>query len=171
MMAGFTRAGIFNFHNTHIWADENTYAVRENHFQNKFSINIWAGIINGRLIGPHIMPPRLNAVGVTGGTSSSPEQSANGEGGGERQGGGGGRQGGETPRGAKRHGTMESTRGHRASRSDDGDELERSDEGWLDGGDRLCQHRDPSVCRRRRCQVFMRSERWLGDSANAGTSR
>jgi hypothetical protein len=61
--AGFTREGIFNFHNTHIWTDENTYAVRENHFQNKFSINIWAGIINGRIIGPHIMPPRLNAVG------------------------------------------------------------------------------------------------------------
>jgi hypothetical protein len=35
---------------------------------------------------------------------------------------------------AKRHGTMESSRGHRASRSDDGDELERSDEGWLDDG-------------------------------------
>jgi hypothetical protein len=42
--------------------------------------------------------------------------------------------GGEAPRGAKRHGTMEPTRGHRASRSDDGDELERSDEGWLDDG-------------------------------------
>jgi hypothetical protein len=36
--------------------------------------------------------------------------------------------------GAKRHGTMESSRGHRASRSDDGGELERSDEGWLDDG-------------------------------------
>jgi hypothetical protein len=42
--------------------------------------------------------------------------------------------GGEAPRGAKRHGTMESSRGHRASRSDDGGELERSDEGWLDDG-------------------------------------
>jgi hypothetical protein len=41
---------------------------------------------------------------------------------------------GKAPRGAKRHGTMEPTRGHRASRSDDGDELERSDEGWLDDG-------------------------------------
>jgi hypothetical protein len=49
------------------------------------------------------------------------------------------RQGGEAPsgrnsKGAKRYGTMESSRGHRASRSDDGDELERSDEGWLDDG-------------------------------------
>jgi hypothetical protein len=54
----------------------------------------------------------------------------------------GGAQGGGVPRerssmgatrqGAKRHGTMESTRGHRASSSDDGDGLERSDEGWLD---------------------------------------
>jgi hypothetical protein len=39
---------------------------------------------------------------------------------------------GATRQGAKRHGTMESTRGHRASSSDDGDGLERSDEGWLD---------------------------------------
>ncbi|KAH0813923.1 hypothetical protein GEV33_008868 [Tenebrio molitor] len=41
---------------------------------------------------------------------------------------------GRSAKGAKRHGTMEPTRGHRASRSDDGDELERSDEGWLDDG-------------------------------------
>jgi hypothetical protein len=69
------------------------------------------------------MPPRLNAVGVTGGRP--------------RRRGGVPR--GEAPRGrgskgAKRHGTMESSRGHRASRSDDGGELERSDEGWLDDG-------------------------------------
>jgi hypothetical protein len=44
------------------------------------------------------------------------------------------RQGGRSAKGAKRHGTMESTRGHLASRSDDGDELERSDEGWLGDG-------------------------------------
>jgi hypothetical protein len=44
------------------------------------------------------------------------------------------RQGGRSAKGAKRHGTTEPTRGHRASRSDDGDELERSDEGWLDDG-------------------------------------
>jgi hypothetical protein len=43
-------------------------------------------------------------------------------------------QGGEAPRGVKHYGTMESTRGHRASGNDDGDELERSDEGWLDEG-------------------------------------
>jgi hypothetical protein len=43
-------------------------------------------------------------------------------------------EGGRSAKGAKRHGTMEPTRGHRASRSDDGDELERSDEGWLDDG-------------------------------------
>jgi hypothetical protein len=54
-----------------------------------------------------------------GGGSSSPGRSA---------------RGGRSAKGAKRHGTMEPTRGHRASRSDDGDELERSDEGWLDDG-------------------------------------
>jgi hypothetical protein len=48
---------------------------------------------------------------------------------GERSAKGAKRQRGRAPRGAK-----ESTRGHRASGSDDGNELERSDEGWLDDG-------------------------------------
>jgi hypothetical protein len=59
--SGFTREGIFNVHNTHLWAQENPHAVREHNFQQEFSLNVWAGILNGRLIGPHILPPRLNS--------------------------------------------------------------------------------------------------------------
>ncbi|KOX80743.1 hypothetical protein WN51_02031 [Melipona quadrifasciata] len=37
--ASFTRHGIFNFHNSHEWSDENSHA----HVQHQFSINEWAG--------------------------------------------------------------------------------------------------------------------------------
>jgi hypothetical protein len=42
--AGFTRDGVFDNHNTHVWCDENPHQVRD------------------RLIGPHIIPPRLNGA-------------------------------------------------------------------------------------------------------------
>lgn len=58
--AGFTREGTFNTHNTHVWCDENPHAIKETNFQEKFSINVWAGILNNTLIGPYIMPERLN---------------------------------------------------------------------------------------------------------------
>lgn len=38
--ACFTRAGITNHRNLHIWAVENPYAVRETTFQHEFSINM-----------------------------------------------------------------------------------------------------------------------------------
>lgn len=56
--AGFTRNGIMNFHNTHQWSDENPHAIIESRHQERFSINVWAGIIGDRLIGPFILPNR-----------------------------------------------------------------------------------------------------------------
>jgi hypothetical protein len=54
---------VFSIHTTPTcWADENPYAIREHNFQRKLSPNMWAGIINGHLLGPHIMPRRLNGV-------------------------------------------------------------------------------------------------------------
>jgi hypothetical protein len=61
--AGFTRDGVFNSHNTHIWSEENPHQIRERGFQQRFSINVWAGIIGNRLIGPHVLPPHLNGEG------------------------------------------------------------------------------------------------------------
>lgn len=61
--AGFTREGIFNSRNTHVWSDENPHAIRERGFQQHFSLNVWAGIVGDHLIGPYILPPRLNAEG------------------------------------------------------------------------------------------------------------
>ena len=60
--AGFTRRGIFNYHNVHVWADENPHAIRQTRFQQEFSINLWAGIVNNYLIGPFELPPRLTGA-------------------------------------------------------------------------------------------------------------
>jgi hypothetical protein len=38
--AGFTRDGVFNSHNTHIWSEENPHQIRERGFQQRFSINV-----------------------------------------------------------------------------------------------------------------------------------
>ncbi|CAH2000578.1 unnamed protein product, partial [Acanthoscelides obtectus] len=42
----FTRNGVNNFRNTHVWSVENPYAVRRAHFQQTFSVNVWAGMVN-----------------------------------------------------------------------------------------------------------------------------
>ena len=42
--AGFARNTVFNSHNTHIWFDENPHARQEVRFQQRFSINVWAGM-------------------------------------------------------------------------------------------------------------------------------
>lgn len=60
--ATFTRNGIHNFRNTHVWDIENPHAVRRTNFQERFSLNVWAGIVNGMLIGPFILPDRMNGL-------------------------------------------------------------------------------------------------------------
>lgn len=58
----FTREGILNLHNLHQWApkDQNPRAIRQASFQIKFNVNVWAGVIGNRLIGPHFLPENLN---------------------------------------------------------------------------------------------------------------
>lgn len=48
----FTRVGLYNVHNEHYWALINPHLIREDHHQVRFSLNVWAGIINDVLIGP-----------------------------------------------------------------------------------------------------------------------
>lgn len=59
--ACFTREGIFNSHNMHMWCEENPYAKWVYTHQHKFSVNLWAGIIGDVLIGPIVFPQRLNS--------------------------------------------------------------------------------------------------------------
>lgn len=60
--AGFTRDGIINFHNNHLWADENPHGIIQSRHQQRFSINVWAGIIGDYLIGPVVLPNRLDGL-------------------------------------------------------------------------------------------------------------
>jgi hypothetical protein len=56
--AMFTRDGVFNYHNEHVGARQNPHATRESHFQRKFSLNVWAGIVGDTLLGAHMLPAR-----------------------------------------------------------------------------------------------------------------
>lgn len=57
--ASFTRDGINNTRNSHSWAHENPHEVIEHNFQNRFSVNVWAGILGGKLFGPKFLENRL----------------------------------------------------------------------------------------------------------------
>lgn len=57
--AQFTRDGVYNLRNSHIWAEQNPFATRQAHSQHKFSVNVWCGIFDNKLVGPHILPHRL----------------------------------------------------------------------------------------------------------------
>lgn len=58
--ACFTRRGITNLHNEHVYADENPHACKVTHYQHEFKINVWAGIVDTFIVGPVILPQRLN---------------------------------------------------------------------------------------------------------------
>lgn len=54
-----SRTAITNFLNYHLWPEDNRHAVIEYNTQQKFSINIWIGIISEHLISTHFIPHRL----------------------------------------------------------------------------------------------------------------
>lgn len=59
----FNREGITNFHNLHHYALENPHMKLQTKHQNRFSVNVWAGVIGTHLIGPFYLPEKLTAVG------------------------------------------------------------------------------------------------------------
>lgn len=58
----FTRRGVTNLHNEHVYADENPHAIKERHYQREFKINVWMGIIDHYLVGPFRLPNRLDGA-------------------------------------------------------------------------------------------------------------
>lgn len=58
--ATFSRDGIVNIHNNHHWADENPHVIIQCRHQQRFSLNVWVGIVGDNLIGPYFLPPALN---------------------------------------------------------------------------------------------------------------
>lgn len=55
-----TREGCFNYHNSHYYSDTNSRRTRVNSYQHRFKINIWCGILNNKLVGPHYFDGTLN---------------------------------------------------------------------------------------------------------------
>jgi hypothetical protein len=51
--------GVINIHNQHQWAEENPHGSIHSRRKQQFSINVWAGIVGGYLVGPHVLPHRL----------------------------------------------------------------------------------------------------------------
>lgn len=63
--ASFFRNGIFNYHNNNFWADENPHSCFPSEHQQRFNVNVWAGIINGTLIEPYILQRLTGSVYFT----------------------------------------------------------------------------------------------------------
>lgn len=60
--AKFTREGIFNSRNSHVWDEENPHSFCQRGFQTKFSLNVWVGMVGDCLIGPYLLPNKLNGA-------------------------------------------------------------------------------------------------------------
>lgn len=58
--ANFSEDGMFNNNNSHIYAHENPHATYVHGRQQRFSVNVWAGVVGDCLLGPYMLPPRLN---------------------------------------------------------------------------------------------------------------
>ena len=56
-----TRDDIFNSRNSHVWAEENPHEIIQKRNKNRFSVNVWAGVLGNHVIGPYILPNRLNS--------------------------------------------------------------------------------------------------------------
>lgn len=58
----FTNCGMFNRNNEHIWSANNPRHFREVRPQIRFGLNVWAGIYNDRLLGPHFFNEHLTGA-------------------------------------------------------------------------------------------------------------
>jgi hypothetical protein len=57
--AYFTREGVFNVHNSYLWARDNPHAVRERRYQVRLSVSVWAGIVGDIVVGSYLLSDRL----------------------------------------------------------------------------------------------------------------
>lgn len=59
--ASFTRSGLVNSHNEHVWSHVNPHAYTTGNYQHQWRINVWAGILADRVIGPIFLPTIMDA--------------------------------------------------------------------------------------------------------------
>ena len=60
--ANFTRDGVNNTRNSHLWGRDNPHGTIESNYQHRFSVSVWCGVIGDQLIGPYIFPQRLTGA-------------------------------------------------------------------------------------------------------------
>jgi hypothetical protein len=53
------REGVFNVHNSHLWARDNPHAIRKCGYQVCFSVSVSTGIVGDIVMGPYLLPDRL----------------------------------------------------------------------------------------------------------------
>lgn len=58
--ATFNSDGGVNLHNMHYWSQNNPHWMQEVQYQGRWSVNVWCGIIGGKIIGPYIFDETLN---------------------------------------------------------------------------------------------------------------
>jgi len=51
--------GINNLRNMPRWSHRNPHATCVTHFQKRFSVNVWCGVLGNRLIGPFVFDNNL----------------------------------------------------------------------------------------------------------------
>ena len=55
----FTKECLFNTHNEHVWAGNNPHLTTLSKYQERFSVNVSAGIFSDHLVGPYLLPDSL----------------------------------------------------------------------------------------------------------------
>ena len=55
----FTNKGIFNRRNKHFYATNNPHLIQEVRPQVRFSLNLWCGLIDNKLLGPYFIQGNL----------------------------------------------------------------------------------------------------------------
>ncbi|GBP27187.1 hypothetical protein EVAR_15960_1 [Eumeta japonica] len=58
----FKKDGYINLHNFDEWHVKNSHLMREDRSQYRFKVNLWTGILNGKIIGPFELPENLNCT-------------------------------------------------------------------------------------------------------------
>lgn len=59
--ATFHRNGYVNRHNYHYYATENSNFIRPTYYQHRWSLNVWAGILGNRILGPYFFERNITA--------------------------------------------------------------------------------------------------------------
>ncbi|XP_050306139.1 uncharacterized protein LOC126743197 [Anthonomus grandis grandis] len=59
--ATFTRNGGVNLHNMHYWSETNPHWIQQVQRQGRWSVNVWCGVLGGKIIGPFIFQ-RVNGA-------------------------------------------------------------------------------------------------------------